>query len=65
MLLMLHNKMIHAKLLMLHTEMIDVKFLSMIGAGHCSRVKDIDPIMPIFGSVIPCNSSDAPFHEIS
>ena len=36
------------------------KLLHMIEAGHCSRIKGIDPIMPKFESVLPCNSSDAP-----
>ena len=34
------------------------KLLHMIEAGHCSRIKGIDPIK--FESVLPCNSSDAP-----
>ena len=36
------------------------KILHMIGAGHYSKIKDIDPIMPNFELVLPCNSSDAP-----
>ena len=31
--------------------------------SFCSRIKDIDPIMHRFESVLPCNSSDALFHN--